>query len=34
MGTKNAINLPFRLACGMPIRAFGTFSFKVSDDRF
>ena len=31
-GTKNAINLPAPgLPGGMPIRAFGTFNFKVSD---
>ena len=31
-GTKNAINLPVPgLPGGMPIRAFGTFNFKVSD---
>ncbi len=31
-GTKNAINLPTQaLPGGMPIRAFGTFSFKVDD---
>ncbi len=33
-GTKNAINIPapqLNLPGGMPIRAFGTFSFKVSD---
>lgn len=31
-GTKNAINLPVQgLPGGMPIRAFGTFNFKVSD---
>ena len=31
-GTKNAINLPTPgLPGGMPIRAFGTFNFKVSD---
>lgn len=31
-GTKNAINLPAPgLLGGMPIRAFGTFNFKVSD---
>lgn len=31
-GTKNAINLPAAgLPGGMPIRAFGTFTFKVSD---
>ena len=31
-GTKNAINLPAPgLPGGMPIRAFGTFKFKVSD---
>ena len=31
-GTKNAINIPAPgLPGGMPIRAFGTFSFKVSD---
>ena len=33
-GTKNAINLPVQgLPGGMPIRAFGTFSFKVSDEQ-
>ncbi len=33
-GTKNAINLPVAgLPGGMPIRAFGTFSFKVCDDQ-
>lgn len=33
-GTKNAINLPVAgLPGGMPIRAFGTFSFKVADDQ-
>ncbi len=31
-GTKNAINIPAQgLPGGMPIRAFGTFSFKVCD---
>lgn len=31
-GTKNAINIPAQgLPGGMPIRAFGTFSFKVGD---
>ncbi len=31
-GTKNAVNIPAPgLPGGMPIRAFGTFSFKVSD---
>lgn len=31
-GTKNAINLPHpAMPGGMPIRAFGTFSFKIAD---
>lgn len=33
-GTKNSINLPVAgLPGGMPIRAFGNFSFKVSDEQ-